>query len=201
MTQTGLKVIHRLSLALQESNKVENPHNWSRKQSPSWYIQLWHCHLPHCIYIPFWVPWGFSQQSLKSQLLVPQIRVPSHSWSESQSPSPSLQKPITPLLQEHPLQGPRQSLSAPQICCSGQSTSLVQVAEIKVCVHSLNNKRNIKCSMVLEIDLTRFGPNRPAADTEGNGEFDFWGFLETFLRIFGDFLRNSGEIGSLREDD
>ena len=21
---------------------------------------------------------------------------------------------------------------------------------------------------------TRFGPNRPAADMEGNGEFDFW---------------------------
>ena len=49
-------------------------------------------------------------------------------------------------------------------------------------------------------ERTRFRPNRPAADMEGIGEVDFGGFLETFLRIFGDFLRNLrnfGEIGSL----
>ena len=40
---------------------------------------------------------------------------------------------------------------------------------------------------------TMFGPNRPAADMEGNGEFNFGGFL----RIFEEFLRNFGEIGSL----
>ena len=33
---------------------------------------------------------------------------------------------------------------------------------------------------------------------EGNGEFDFWVICEDF--IFGDFLRNFGEIGSLSED-
>ena len=32
--------------------------------------------------------------------------------------------------------------------------------------------------------VTRFGPNRVAADMEGNGEFDF---LEIFWRFFGDF--------------
>ena len=42
-----------------------------------------------------------------------------------------------------------------------------------------------------------FGPNRPASDTVGYVEFDFWQFLETFLRIFGDVMRNFGEIGSL----
>ena len=39
---------------------------------------------------------------------------------------------------------------------------------------------------------TRFGPNIPAADMEGNGELDFSGFFEPFLRIFGDFF---GELG------
>ena len=34
-----------------------------------------------------------------------------------------------------------------------------------------------------DYEITRFGPNRPAADMEGNGEFDFRGFLETFLKI------------------
>ena len=29
---------------------------------------------------------------------------------------------------------------------------------------------------------TRFGPNRVAADTEGNGEFDFWVIFEDFWR-------------------
>ena len=30
--------------------------------------------------------------------------------------------------------------------------------------------------------LTRFGPNRPAADMERNGEIDFWGIFEDFWR-------------------
>ena len=34
----------------------------------------------------------------------------------------------------------------------------------------------------------RFRLDRPAADMEGNGEFDILGFLETYLRIFGDFF-------------
>ena len=34
------------------------------------------------------------------------------------------------------------------------------------------------------------GCNRPAADMEGNGEFDFWGIFEDFLRNLEDFLRN-----------
>ena len=40
---------------------------------------------------------------------------------------------------------------------------------------------------------TRFRPNRPAADTEGNGEFDFWIFgviLEDFWRFFEEFWKN-----------
>jgi len=31
---------------------------------------------------------------------------------------------------------------------------------------------------------TRFRPNRPAADMEANGEFDFWVIYEDFWRIF-----------------
>ena len=38
---------------------------------------------------------------------------------------------------------------------------------------------------------TRFGPNRPAADMEGNGEFNFW---VTSLRIFGDILEDFWQI-------
>ena len=47
---------------------------------------------------------------------------------------------------------------------------------------------------------TRYGPNRPADDMEGNGEIDFRGLFEIFFRIFEDFSRNFlnfGEIGSL----
>ena len=40
--------------------------------------------------------------------------------------------------------------------------------------------------------LTRFEPNRVAADIRGNGEFDF-------LVIYEDFCRNFVEIGSLLE--
>ena len=42
--------------------------------------------------------------------------------------------------------------------------------------------------------------DRPAADMEEIRGFDFYGFLETFLRIFGDFLKNFADIGSLLED-
>ena len=55
----------------------------------------------------------------------------------------------------------------------------------------------IEVSLYLKWNETRFGPNRPAADMEENGEIEFWGLLETFLRIFGNFLRNFGEICSL----
>ena len=34
----------------------------------------------------------------------------------------------------------------------------------------------------METSITRFGPNRPAADMEGNGEFDFWVNFEDFWR-------------------
>ena len=37
--------------------------------------------------------------------------------------------------------------------------------------------------------VTRFGPNRPAADTEGNGKFDFWVIYKDFWRVFEDFWR------------
>ena len=40
----------------------------------------------------------------------------------------------------------------------------------------------------------RFGPYRPAADMEGNGEFHFWveflRILETFLKILEEFWRH-----------
>ena len=51
---------------------------------------------------------------------------------------------------------------------------------------------------------TRFGPNRPAADMEGNGEFgflviyeDFWinfAIVGEFVKIFGEFLKIFGEF-------
>ena len=38
--------------------------------------------------------------------------------------------------------------------------------------------------------ITRFRPKRPAADMEGNGEFDFWvKILEDVLRFFAEFWR------------
>ena len=40
------------------------------------------------------------------------------------------------------------------------------------------------------MEQTRFGPNRPAADMELNGEFDFW----MILRIFGDILEDFWRI-------
>ena len=46
---------------------------------------------------------------------------------------------------------------------------------------------------------TRFGPNRPAADIEGNGEFDFWVIYEEYLRIFGEFVRIFGELWNFGE--
>ena len=36
--------------------------------------------------------------------------------------------------------------------------------------------------------ITRFGPNRPAADMKGNGEFDFRVIYEDFCRIVQVFL-------------
>ena len=48
---------------------------------------------------------------------------------------------------------------------------------------------------------TRFGTNRVAVDMKGNGESLKKGFLETFLRICGQFLRNFGESGSLLEEE
>ena len=52
---------------------------------------------------------------------------------------------------------------------------------------------------------TRFGPNRPAADMEGNGEFHFWvifrifgDILDDFWRIFEEFWRNLFVVRRLR---
>ena len=53
---------------------------------------------------------------------------------------------------------------------------------------------------------TRFGPNRPAAEMEGNGEFDFWIILRIFGDILEDFWRSFeefwriGEIGEFCEE-
>ena len=47
-----------------------------------------------------------------------------------------------------------------------------------------------QCSVARAPKITRFGPNWPAADMEGNGSFEFWGFLETLLRIFEEFWGN-----------
>ena len=52
----------------------------------------------------------------------------------------------------------------------------------------------MKLPVILLLDLTRFGPNRVAADMEGNGGFDFWvifgAILEEFWRFFEEFWRN-----------
>ena len=57
--------------------------------------------------------------------------------------------------------------------------------------------RNLVAQRLHECILTRFGPNRPAADMEGNGEFHFWvifrifgDILDDFWRIFEEFWRN-----------
>ena len=39
-------------------------------------------------------------------------------------------------------------------------------------VFLMNAAKGTDCEPLI-LALTRFGPNRPAADTEGNGEFDF----------------------------
>ena len=46
----------------------------------------------------------------------------------------------------------------------------------------------MKLPVILLLDLTRFGPNRVAADMEGNGEFDFLEIFEDFWRISWRFL-------------
>ena len=43
----------------------------------------------------------------------------------------------------------------------------------------------------LDWRVTRYGPNRVAADMVGNGEFEFW---VIFLRIFGDILEDFWRI-------
>ena len=49
---------------------------------------------------------------------------------------------------------------------------------------------------------TMFGPNRPAADMEGNGEFNLGGIfgdiLENFWRFFEEFWRNWFIVRRLR---
>ena len=37
-------------------------------------------------------------------------------------------------------------------------------------------------TVVSHLEKTRYGPNRPAADMERKGEFDFWGIFEDFWR-------------------
>ena len=60
----------------------------------------------------------------------------------------------------------------------------------------------IQTSIYTLISKTRYGPNIPAADMEGNGYFDFWRFLEIFLencwRIFDEFWRNMFVVRKLR---
>ena len=46
----------------------------------------------------------------------------------------------------------------------------------------------------------RFGPHRPAANIEGNGEFDFWVIDEEFLRICEDFWRVLEEFWRIFEN-
>ena len=56
--------------------------------------------------------------------------------------------------------------------------------------------------LIMATLLTRFGPNRPAADTEGNGEFYFWVIYEDFWRIFeffGEIREYFGKILNLEK--
>ena len=52
----------------------------------------------------------------------------------------------------------------------------------------------IRRNNIAACSITRFGPNRIAADMEGNGELDFWrifeNVLENFWRFFEEFWRN-----------
>ena len=52
------------------------------------------------------------------------------------------------------------------------------------------SNREFLYDTLVNISITRFGPNRPAADMEGNGEFNFCLIYEDFWRIFWEFLEN-----------
>ena len=57
-------------------------------------------------------------------------------------------------------------------------------------LHAKVNGLDVLVMLSLSYTATRIGPNRVAADLEGNGEFDFG----VNFRIFGEFLRNFVEI-------
>ena len=64
-------------------------------------------------------------------------------------------------------------------------------------------KKDLKLDLLkirIYLIVTRYGPNRPAADTEGNGEFEFWVIFEDFWRVFEDFLRIFEEYWRIFED-
>ena len=48
---------------------------------------------------------------------------------------------------------------------------------------SEKNTRSVSCDKEVLV-VTRFGPNRVAANMEGNGESDFWVIFEVFWRHF-----------------
>ena len=71
-------------------------------------------------------------------------------------------------------------------------TILVESLVISIemnCVYILGIKLTSAAWKLLLQTKTRFGPNRPAADMEGNGEFDFWVIYEYFSRICEDVWR------------
>ena len=51
-------------------------------------------------------------------------------------------------------------------------------------------KRFGSCLLWHKFNKTRFGPTRPAADMEGNGEFHFWVIFEDFWRHCWRLLKN-----------
>ena len=85
-------------------------------------------------------------------------------------------------------------LNNPTDSCQNNLQSVLQYQVIPTCNNSL-----LRCTTVVTFTLTwdneckeyktRFGPNRPAADMEGNGEFDFLVIYEDFWRVFEDFWR------------
>ena len=59
-----------------------------------------------------------------------------------------------------------------------------------LCWSRIDGSFSSKNELNFQNSSTRFEPNRPAADKEGNGEFDFWVSHEEFWRIVDEFCRN-----------
>ena len=57
-------------------------------------------------------------------------------------------------------------------------------ADILLAEAAFNKSKADLCLSIQGQERTRFRPNRPAADMEGNGEFDSWVTFEDFWRYY-----------------